>query len=102
MERRISLFRNRQREQRRKELHSFPQGQSILAEHLCEFAAFLFRGLLSVELEQPLEQIRERKECCMFKVRYTPAFPTGVRLVCHLRFQHVDQTAFANAGLTRE
>src|SRR5262249_47116032 len=102
MERKRSMFRHRQRAQRCKELQSFVQGQAILAEHLCEFAALLFRGLLSVELEQPLEQIRERKKCCICKVRYTPAFPTGVWLVCHLLFQHVDQTAFANTCLTRE
>src|SRR5215475_14184709 len=45
----IGVFRYRQRQQRRKKRYSFLQGQSILAEHLFEFAAFLVRDILSLE-----------------------------------------------------
>src|SRR5215510_15475620 len=40
LQRYICIFRYGQGEQRRKKQYSFLQGQSILAEHLCEFAEF--------------------------------------------------------------
>src|SRR5215475_14104043 len=80
LQRWICVFRYGQGEQRRKKQYSFLQGQSILAEHLCEFAEFLVRDILSLEPQQPLEQIRERKQCCVLRVLRTQTFPAGMGL----------------------
>src|SRR5215813_6814237 len=55
IERRVTIFRYRKRQQRGKKLYGFLHGQSILAEHLFEFTEFLVRGVLCVELQKPLE-----------------------------------------------
>ena len=40
--------------------------------------------------QQALEEINQRKERCMFKVRGTATLPTCMGLVRNLLFQHLD------------
>ena len=84
------MFRYRKREQRRKQRHRFLHGQSILAQHVFEFHQFLVRGLLGLKPQQALEQIRQRKQCCVLRVPRTPTFPAPMWLVCNVLLQHLD------------
>ena len=49
------ILRNRQREQRGKELDRFLDRKSVLAECLFEFVYFLLRGIICLKLPQPVE-----------------------------------------------
>src|SRR5215510_1342691 len=102
MERRISIFRNRQREQRRKQWHGFLNGKSVLAQHLFELLQLLVRSILSVELQQALEQIGHRKQYRVLRVLRTPTFPAGMWFTGNSIFQDLHQTGFANATFTSQ
>ena len=55
-----------------------------------------------MEPQQPLEQIRQRKQRRVLVVLRTPTFPARMGLVGDMVFQHLHQTTFANACITRE
>ena len=81
---------------------SFLEGKSVLAQRVFKFLQFLVSGVLCVELQEPLEQINQRKQGGVLIIRYTSAFPPGMRLVGNMLFQHLDQTTLTNACLTRK
>src|SRR5215510_4793389 len=102
MERRISIFRNRQREQRRKQWHGFLNGKSVLTQHLFELLQLLVRSIVSVELQQALEQIGHRKERSVLSVLHTTTFPAHMWLLGDMLFQHLYQAGLPDTSITRE
>src|SRR5262245_22309639 len=102
MERRVTLFRYRKRQQRRKQRDGFLQGQSILTQCVCEFRQFRVRSLMGFKLQYPLEQISQRKQCRVLIVLRASTLPAYMWLVGNMVLQHLDQTTFAYACITRE
>ena len=60
------------------------------------------RRFMGFEPQYPLEEVNQRKQCRVLRILRTPTFPTGVRLVCHMLFEHLNQAAFTNACIARE
>src|SRR5262249_15401999 len=56
------------------------------------------RGIFRVELQQPLEQIGQRKERRIFKVWNTPTLQAHMRLVGHMVLEHLHEATLTNAS----
>jgi|RhiMetdeSRZDD1v2_1073273.scaffolds.fasta_scaffold172074_3 hypothetical protein len=63
------MFRNRQREQRSKKLHGFLDRKSVLAEFLCQYRQFFFRGIVGLPWQYTLKKVNNRIECRVLIVR---------------------------------
>ena len=73
-----------------------------MTQRVFEFPQFRVRGILSVELKQPLEQIRERKKCRVFTIRGTPTFPSGMELLGDILFEHLHQSGLSDTSITTQ
>ena len=50
---------------------------------------------------EPLEQLNQRKQCCILSVLRTPTFPAYMGLLGNMVLQYLDQTTFADACFAR-
>jgi hypothetical protein len=91
-------------EQRRKEGYGLGQRQAILHQEALEFAEFLRRGLLPLEVEcDPLQQLDPGIQGGVLVIRRTPAGrQPGLGLRRHLFLQHLHEARFANARFATE
>jgi hypothetical protein len=96
------MVRQSEGQERRQQRDRRLDGQSVWAQRGGQFLQLHIRSILSMELEQPLEQIGDRKERRVLRVLRTPTFPAHMRFVCDMFFEHLDQSGFANTGITPE
>src|SRR6266446_5456495 len=67
-----------------------------------EFLQSRLRSLMGLKPQQPLEQINQRKQCCVLRVLCTPTFPTCVRFVGDVVLQRLDEPGFPNTCFARQ
>src|SRR6516165_11417341 len=60
------------------------------------------RSLMGFKPHYPLKQVDHRVERTVLSVLRTPALPTDMRLMGNMVFEHLHQTTFAYACITRE
>src|SRR5215510_8999431 len=101
IERRISMFRDRQREQRGKELDRVFDRKPVLAKFLCECRQFLLSGIVGLPWQDTLEKVNKGIECRILIVLRASTFPACMGFVCDMLFEHLDQTTLPNTWFAR-
>src|SRR5215475_2632673 len=96
IERRIAVFRQSKGQKRCQQGYGFLDGKSILAQCVFQFLQFRVSGLMGFKPQYPLEQLNQRKQCCILRVLCTPTFPAYMWLVGNVVFQHLHQAGLAN------